>query len=725
MSTLTDAFDAAVQIREDAIDRIFRAMHTAGVVQHQYVRAFNGKRIELSMAAPDITLNAVLQPDQRSRVTATARILYHSRDLANPADPGTTAVAQVVLRAVLALSGGDPAPLNANTSLIVGWAETTKNDITVYNAPVAVQNEVKDAVFDLVQSIGGGSYPLPATANVSSIAFRFLTSGSTRAAVIGLNLGGVKGAKTGLQQVFAQQDWGIALAKEYVLGSIRGRMSQQFGALPPPIGASSVVVSQATVCLIPGLFGGCIDSAVQRTMLDSFDVGLTAGKIVFSGAVRQTADAWYVPDVSATFAAEATLSLSANQSISVSVSQPQVQVQQWYAQVFNFLSGDALRNVVRDGVAQALAAGAQQAGLTSLFSEATLRELAALGTAGLVPITPTANQVEVRADGIVIHGTLNVGSITRSPVAEFTRLRGSGGALDRIFNAGASWAPGNGIERADWSFGDGQLLNTSGTGVQIVARHQYAATGVYDACLTVEDAYGRTATVCQTLRAGLLLLEHLPDTNRGPWRLCDSQGPFTVRLRVSDENGAPLEGATVTGGGHAFLTGVDGQVVFPLLRSDFGPTVDRVAFATGAVALTASHAGYGPDTRSLLLIDCPAQDQLHAFQNWLRDFLDRLAVKEWPWQKSGHVGPPIDPLGPRVQAAFNDLTMTIDVITRIVLLAEKGSTLKPLEKLLGLEAGEDGEQMLIARLDGMREYIDTEYKAAVSRVERMTKGRQG
>ena len=182
---------------------------------------------------------------------------------------------------------------------------------------------------------------------IGSLAFQFIPSGlgNSKVLVIGMNVGStVKGSKAGIQQSFVKQDWALALSREFVLGQILNALKQRYGDIPPPFGSGPVTLSESTVCTIPTPFG-CVEYSNQRIILENLDVSLSNGAIVFSGLLTQKTDAWYVPDISATFLANTTLSIDSNQDLIVSVGQPEIQLQQWYAQVLNFFLMNTLKTV--------------------------------------------------------------------------------------------------------------------------------------------------------------------------------------------------------------------------------------------------------------------------------------------------------------------------------------------------------------------------------------------
>jgi len=547
MNGLTDNFDMVIQVGEQTIERIFQAMHRGGVIHHHYARAYNGKRIELVINAPRVAFQTAAFQDQLARANMVARVHYHSRDLGNSSDTGTSAVADVTIHSVLEISTGDPAPLSMGAELLADWQETTANDITVYGVNAAIEGEVKSALLDFLQN-NRISYSIPALVTdagpIGSSAFRFLATGGggRPVLVVGMNVGNViKGNKTGLTQFFVVQDWAIALADYFVLDEIRKNLSAQFGSLPPPIGNAPVVVSDSTVCVLDTPFG-CVQTAQQQVILDSFDISLESGKIVLTGQATQKTAIWYIPDVSATFRAEATLSIGANQNLQVSISQPTIQLQQWYAQVFNFLSFNAIQSAVTNGVSSALSSGTQTGQISSLFSTQTLRALASIGMVVNLQLTPLATSVDIRPEAVIIHGTLTISQQFAPAEASLAVLTATSSPVNLIFHGGNSWAPGGQIAQFDFDFGDGTHDTTSNTAARFVVQHNYNP-GTYNACLTITDGSAQSAKKCIIVQPGILVVEHIRQRGSA-WEICTDEASQVIFQVTSSFS--PLQGVLVT-----------------------------------------------------------------------------------------------------------------------------------------------------------------------------------
>src|SRR4051812_45466726 len=144
-------FDLVLQVSGGSLQRMFKAMHTAGTFRHIYTGCYEGRFVTTVIGAPTIALDGSIHSDGKVRATASARLLYHSRPAGDAKEVGYTAVADVAARVRLGLTNqGDPA-LMANAALAIDWTETAASDITVTTtAGSAVQAEIVETLLELV-----------------------------------------------------------------------------------------------------------------------------------------------------------------------------------------------------------------------------------------------------------------------------------------------------------------------------------------------------------------------------------------------------------------------------------------------------------------------------------------------------------------------------------------------------------------------------------------------
>lgn len=719
MSTLTDTFDIALQLRGKVVEQILQAQHRAGVMRHHYVRPHNRKRVELLIDSPQLSLVTTLQADRLARAQTTSRVHYHSRVLSDTGDVGDSAVADVTVRTTLQISTGDPGPLSDGATLIVDCQETGRDDIIVYSGNAAAVKEVKDALLGFIGEQGGG-YAIPRIGSrdqqIGSLAFRSLSTGSNLAPVlvVGMNIGDVvKGNKAGLQQVFVQQDWAMALASDFVLRKIRDSLRNHFGnQLPPPNGGASVQVLDEEVCTLPGPFGWCLDYSRQRVFIDYLDVVIQTGAISFAGRLRVTTSAFYVPDINANFTVSVTLSIGADQSLQISVGQTEVDVTGVFADIATFLSGRAIETIIRNGVQNALQTGLQQGQVSGFFSSELLGQFASLGSTANLEITPNATFVEIRSEAVIVHGDVNVMNRSSRPHANFIALRPENALTRRILHAGASWAPGGRIIQYHWDFGDGQSEGTAGNNARFVTEHDYEP-GIYDTCLTVTDDLGRAQTSCLRLATARLSLQHTPVQYHGhtllPWEDCQTADPIKAEFTVFDEQ-TPVRDALVRVEGRGEYrfegyTDQQGKVTFQIDITNDRTILDGQG--RGYMIVRASKDRYiAPPFERLVFVDC---EQLFTTidlgRKGLAGLLERLReferVREPP--DLGRPDIPPEPEGPfrPIKGRFDsyrrkveDVGLALDVLTKLVILLERDSEALPIQPLLGVDT-QEGEPLKI------------------------------
>jgi hypothetical protein len=731
MSVLTGGFDVALQLRQGAINRLFAAMHRSGSIDHRSTHVFHGKRIEVQIARPMVSLVPSLPPDGRPRALLRARVHFHSRALDDPTDRGVSASADVAVRATVWLPAGNPGMVDERSQIAIRWDETTPSDISVQGVGGPQAAEVGDAILDFLRRGGVRlGVPLPGgpAGGTASLGLKFIPgSDGEPVATIGLDLGGsARGSVAGIQQVFSGSDWALAFSRDYVLGSVRAAVQRSFGRLPAPLGASPVLIADERVCTLSAPIVGCIDYGQQQVVLEWLEIGLALGGVVVTGRVTQRNTAWYVPPVTASFTINLTVRFDQSaRKLVVTADRPAVQIQQWYAQVFDFLSNRAMESAIREGVEEALLSGLGGDGLTSLFSSAVLQGLVTLGGSANVPVEAVVSAVETRPEGIVIHGSVQVLQMSAAPQANLRAYPSGRSPGGRLFHAGGSWAPGGEVVAYEWSFGDGQTAVSSGASISFTTEHEYRAAGTYQACVTVADADGRRATRCVVVRPQTLRLEHRI-TERStrlpaPWRVCVGEGPVECEFVVLDEF-APVSGASVTlSAGNQCETGITdaiGAVKLTVRPEHFEriATTKKGSFAVGRMTVEAVKNGYAPASEVLAEIDC---DSTRA-----GGFVDaRRQLETW---LERHVKFSLDPPGnrldldPRAAGLLADTGLVLDLLTRLFILVERGSEILPAERLLGLDTGDRPEHgRVVAKLGELLTEAQGGFSRAHDQLERM------
>ncbi len=548
--------------------------------------------MDLQIGKPNIILLPATPADHSATALATARVLLQLRPVADASALGTVRVAGVTLRASLACVPGQPA------SVTYDWSKTTPADVVLAGSP---DDPGLRALIALVIGKIHGVNPVSIANNA---AFRFLFGGGGNLVSAGLNLGGTgQGTWDQLNLAFlGAKDWALALGRDYFLAKVREGMRARWHSLPPPYGPSPVLLSDQVVCTAD-IFGQCIDHSRQLVYLDRFEISLCPGSILFSGTARAVTEAWYVPDVSADFSFTCTVSLDTNQQLVLTMGTSHIDFNEWYAQVFDWLSFGALQDVVKKAFQEALLSDQSQRELSGLFSSSVIGQLAAIGKSVDVTTTPKADGVAVLADAVIFSGSVSVADTSRSPVADLVVLRREGDPDVRVFLAGGSWAPGGDLIEVDWDFGDGTTLIQQHDDVRLEVEHHYQP-GEFMAKLRAVDRTGRTFSCSTLVRVGLMSMT-CPSTI-----FERTQSPIPMAFNLA-EDGNPLEGVTVTlSGGNwqtSGTTGQNGAVSLLVDPARFVPLAQPYAnngwWVTHSLTTTAVKTGYRSETLTLFLAD--------------------------------------------------------------------------------------------------------------------------
>lgn len=594
MNAITGDYDVVIQVQESVVNSIFSAMHVAGAMQHRAVFAYREQRVDLQIGQPSIILLSTSSTDDTALALMTTRVILQLRPLDDASALGTGRVARITVRAAVTCVSGT----NGQPAIKYDWADTAEADIVLAGSPD--DQDLRTMLAKVVGRIHG----VISASVAKNAAFRFLPAGSGNLVSIGLSLGATEQGKWD-QLNFAflgAKNWALALGREYFLGKIREEMGARWKGLPPPYGSSPVLISDQVVCTLE-ISDSCFDHARRRVYLDRFMVSLSPGAIIFSGTARAVTDAWYTPDVSADFSFACTVSLDTNQQLTLTMGVSNIDFNQWYAEVFNWLTFGALQDVVKNAFRHALLSDQAHQDLSGLFSSSVIGKLAALGKSVAVCTTPQADSVVVLDDAVIFSGSVTVAEASRSPVTDLIVLRRNGEPDIRIFQGGGSWAPGGDLAEVDWSFGDGSTVIQRGDDVRLAVEYRYLP-GEYVAKLCVVDRAGRSFSHSTLVRVGLMSLGCAsPVIER-------TLSPVTMVFNLMEE-GEPLNGVTVTVSAGTWrtvgTTGQNGSVSFIVDPVHFVPLAHPYVvddwWATHYLTVTAVKTGYRTETLTILLAD--------------------------------------------------------------------------------------------------------------------------
>jgi PKD domain len=612
MSAITGGFDAVLEISGPALEKAGRAMHQSGNLSHRFVGIHNGNRFEFSVGALRLELDSTTHPDPWARCIARSRAICRVQPIDDPYGTVDSTVVDLALHGKFELPAGDPAPIDADSVVVIDWTETTTADITVHSNSTTLQSAIRAALIDMAVTNGGTNFTVGhlSAAGVTSIALVVVPgiSSAPPALGLGLNMSGMAGARPNVPNLI-KHDWAVAIDADLICGQVLSALGQMLGGnLPPPHGSSPILFNEEKVCVFQTPVG-CVE-AMQRMYLDSLTIEMTTAGIRFRGEVRQETDTFFSLPVSAFWDATVAIGVTPQGILSTTVGIPAVHLNQWYAQIANLLTAGRLETAVSAGVQSALDAGIGASDATGLLG-VLVSQLATAGRTADAGLTPRPTSVEAGPDALIIHGVIDHGLPAPAPVAKLSALATPvPGQL--LFNAGASWAPQDDVITYDWEFGDGTTESSTETNASFAAEHVYTP-GAYNACVKVIDSQGRSAQQCISIQPGRLAIEHIPDgaVSQSAWQACvagqnDLELIFEVR-----SCGSLLPGVMVTAHGSAAwsVTGVTDQRGRALLALNPShaippPASSHFTFTNGSFTVEASMTGFDSANGVVELLDC-------------------------------------------------------------------------------------------------------------------------
>lgn len=631
--TLTGGFDLTLQLADGALSEASARMHAEGMLSHRTLRSSGGELFDLVFGPPLVTA-APPQPDGLARVVAHTRMCARARPVGDPSSAGRCAVALTSFRARLDPTATPGQPLSATDRLRVDWSETSAGDVSFQRADPGFENALRTAILEMTQEDTGAAVPLAALADrgVRRVIPCTVAAVSGGAAVtLGLDLGGGGGAAPAIEHV-VRRDWAIALSRSYALARLNAAVAERLGGAPPPAGSQPVVLDDQTVCVLQTPLG-CAARARRRLLLRRLELDLAPGRVLVQGTLAEVTEGPFGSDLEAGWSAEVTFQVGADGSIGAQIGNTSVQLSGVLASFANFFSGGALERAVRDAIVSQLEASFDSQESRDLVGALLVRGFGE--TAAGVAVR--AVELDVRPDGLVLHGVITTTASPRPPVAAPTVLATRTDPLRVLLSVGDSWSPGGELASVGWDLGPAEQVGTPPTECRLAVAHDYPAAGSRTVCLELTDAGGRTTRTCQQVEVGILrqqLVAPGASEDGSSWRLCASPGGVAPVDVVVTATGTRIPGVTVAlrAGRWSATATTDGRGLahFDLDVSEVGsspaPGGTAPRFSLGGFDVEVSAPGWVSSTRRAWLVDCAAAAALRAEALRARDlWIDRLA----------------------------------------------------------------------------------------------------
>lgn len=604
MSHLFGPFEAVAQLHAAVLIRIGRSQHRSGALRHRQALSFDGHRLVTQAGAPRIELAGSLHPDQELRAASTTRYLVQLRPEHDPYGPWTSTTCQVRTPVRVAWVGTDPADLRSGPVLEFRAGPLDHDDITVAHPDQHVGELVRCALRTTLDHAVPIRAIVPSLSLFGQIAswasFRAVHGAAGDSGVaVGLHLsGGTGGVRANLQQLALTGDWLVGCAEQSALDAIEASVAEALGG-SLPTAASPVVLSEQPVCLL-GTTDLCLDQATETISLTRLDIALGSGAIAVTGTLLRAVDRFYVPDLTAEFDVSVTAHID-NGELQFDPSLDEVTINEWYGQTLDAFLGGGLTAAIADGIEAALGGDALDA---EAFGVAQLASAAPLHPS--VAVTPALTAVELRTDGVLVHGSLDVAQQRGAPVADVRVGNVDHEGRRAVLDASRSWAPGGDIVDVTWTI-QGATVRGADTGDSLIVLVEELGTDAR-VCVTITDDLGRTAARCLDVQPDHLTIEHLPSRRLRAWSACSGE---PIAVRVLDAAG-PVPRASV------FVESARGSVsestdsagvarLEPPHRSRKEPVL---AAAEDRLTLHATSGKRRSPTYTVQLVDCGLRDRL-------------------------------------------------------------------------------------------------------------------
>ena len=401
--------------------------------------------------------------------------------------------------------------------------------------------------------------------------------------------------------------------------------------MPPPLGADPVEVDVRSICLLQGLYGGAV-SAIRRILLERLEIDLAPGRLVLQGRLTQVTDYPGYPEVAADWSTDITFDVDTSGVVRPQVGTPTVTLS---------CTACRVRRLPFRGSVRAGGQGRDHLGPATKHQRGrfcwrhSTRSSVSSASTGSMLLRPVA--VDVRADGIVLHGVVDARPQQAAPVASATVLAQPANARAVLLGAAGSWSPGGDIAEVRWEPGDAALISNAGIDCRLAVEHVYADAGVYTACLEITDAGGRVSRQCERVEVGILrhrLVSPQSSERSSAWEVCaEPGGTVSVDVAVTGtQTNIPGVNVTVTGGNWSKTARTDAagiakiDVDVDVVRASPAPGGSAPLFSFGGVDVEVAAPNWVGGRSRVWLVDCAArgafvQEALETRERWL----ERLA----------------------------------------------------------------------------------------------------
>lgn len=515
----------SLHITPEVVAEILRDAHAQGTLPHHWMLDLPGRVLEVALGATqrcwigtDLRSGIGRKPTVAHPLMAAAPIAFNLRASGTLADQGICGTGTINLAVLMTppINRGS-VPAKFENSIRLDFSPTTGSDITLFAAQAIPEQDVRNAMLAYVKLVFSGTYPLPTGLNES------------------LRREGAVHVTTSLSPVPQ-----VIVRKLEIPRDEKGR---RIFSSDPPVGVlfgPQEGASWQVVATVPtlGIAFLRLGEAVQRLMWKGSSADDNAAS---PPAVK---------------ALDGAISITENHAGKKSARAIRLVPQSVYAGKLMCSLADSARSIPLRANAQAI--DLIQALRGNGAAEADNRLDRPFG----FRLRASLLQCDVRGSGLKFRGTAFRDTAQEVPVSDFTWYRMPGSVDTVTFYAMTSWSPASDIVAAEWDFGDGTVLSSSGQQLALVASHAYPRDGIYACTLKVTDSAGRQASSRQNVELGAL--RFVLATPR-----VQLDGRLTTRLRVTSGN-TPAAGAQFSFPGHPMQT-LDGDGFVIIDDSDAVP----------------------------------------------------------------------------------------------------------------------------------------------------------